>query len=136
MGCVIQPNNPSLPTLFCLGGDVSKWNEELKFFSREHGHKTPNGIRTAPFNQLLSAEEHGRILSKFDVVVPQPFKISWTVHESGFLCAVTEPHSIVMGKLVIKIPFTVFNDMNAARRVDASINRNSDENDSESSASP
>ncbi len=131
VGTFVEPSNPSSPTLFCLGGDFSKWNEDLKFFTRQHGHKTPNGIRTAPFNSVTSSDGHSNILSKLEDVKPCKYRITWTRYDSGSLCSIAEPHSMVMGKLLVTIPFTIFNDMTAASRVHAAMKENIHESESD-----
>lgn len=135
IGTVIQNNEPSLPTLFCLGGDVTKWCDECLYFHRENNHKDQSGLYTAPFVRAQSHDDLKRNLEKVERTQGNGIMFKWVPNKSSSLCSTGIPHTILMGRLVLRIPFVVFNNMTVAGKVNESIKRSSTGNDSESSNS-
>jgi len=135
VGTSLQPNNHAHPQIFCLGGTVTSWSESCKYFQREHSHKTHAGVFSAPFLRIRSKSALDTSLDQLDSRCCSQFQFKWAPTTVGTICCVGVPDSMIMGKLVLTIPYNTFNDMTMARKVEDSIKPSNDGNESDSSSS-
>lgn len=114
VGTVIQHEQPRNPSLFCLGGNGTRWSDTVMFFHREHGHKDSSGILTAPFLRIQSSSEYDTIMGRCNSPACNASTITWEPLISGNIIATGGSDELVMGKITVSIPFVTFHDMTIA----------------------
>ena len=134
MGTLLQSTNIAHPRVFCLGGDASRWSDYCKFFQREHGHTTQGGVYTAPFVRIRSARALETTLEQFDNPSSPQLQFKWVPTTTQTICSVGIPDTMIMGKLLLILPYSTFNSMTMATKVDDCIKQPHGGEDSDSSS--
>lgn len=134
VGTFLQPENTALPRIFCLGGNATQWTDCCKYFQREHGHITQVGVFSAPFLRVRSKTALETILEHLDSTRCSHFQFKWTPTTIGTICSVGIPDTVIMGKLVLTIPYNTFHDMTMATKVNDCLTPSNDGNETDSSS--
>ena len=131
--------NPSLPSLLCLGGTVQDWCDDNTYFSREHSHTLSAGGYACEFEHLSTRQAYiSRTASVMDILTGDMLTVKWSIDDSSEFCRPIQDGSQFIGKLVVRIPYLLFKDTRLATKIHKRMqpNRNnSDSTDSSSSSS-
>lgn len=139
IGSVINNNDmPSLPSIICVGGNAKIWCDCNYFFAKENGHTLSTGGSACDYERLMTREAFNTQQGPLEGVSGSDLTITWSIDDSTEICRPIQEGTHFIGKLVITIPYVIFNDVKVARKVHKWLRPNrslSDFSDSSSSSS-
>lgn len=114
---VKKTEKPSLPSILSVGGNAAIWCDWNYFFMKENSHILNTGTAACEYERLLTRQIHTSQLHSLGDVNGCDLTITWSMDESTEICRPIQAGVQFIGKLIISLPYIIFNDEKVATKL-------------------